>query len=170
MLGGRGPGGAAAGPGCHTTGWYAPTGSVIAPIQPGTRISTCWRFIQSAAPTAITNSDPIASLRIAASPGMWQCAGPARRKAMIALYPTPDQIQALLKDPSDRPVVMLNLLRFKDRATRARRRPHRPGGLPALCRRDGPLRDVEGRPRDLVGARRRAGDRHERRRLSRWRR
>jgi uncharacterized protein (DUF1330 family) len=36
---------------------------------------------------------------------------------MIALYPTPDQIQALLKDPSDRPVVMLNLLRFKDRAT-----------------------------------------------------
>jgi len=31
----------------------------------------------------------------------------------IALYPTAEQIQALLADPSDRPVVMLNLLRFK---------------------------------------------------------
>ena len=36
---------------------------------------------------------------------------------MIALYPTPEQIQALLKGPADRPVVMLNLLRFKERAT-----------------------------------------------------
>jgi uncharacterized protein (DUF1330 family) len=36
---------------------------------------------------------------------------------MIALYPTPEQIQALLKHPSDQPVVMLNLLRFKPRAT-----------------------------------------------------
>jgi len=36
---------------------------------------------------------------------------------MIALYPTPEQIQALLKDPSERPVVMLNLLRFKERAS-----------------------------------------------------
>ena len=36
---------------------------------------------------------------------------------MIALYPTQEQIQALLKEPSDRPVVMLNLLRFKDLAT-----------------------------------------------------
>jgi uncharacterized protein (DUF1330 family) len=36
---------------------------------------------------------------------------------MIALYPTPAQIQELLKDPSDRPVVMLNLLTFKERAT-----------------------------------------------------
>ena len=36
---------------------------------------------------------------------------------MIALYPTPEQIQALLAGPQDRPVVMLNLLRFKDRAT-----------------------------------------------------
>ena len=37
---------------------------------------------------------------------------------MIALYPTPEQIQALLKGPADRPVVMLNLLRFKERATK----------------------------------------------------
>ncbi len=36
---------------------------------------------------------------------------------MIALYPTPEQIQELLAGPADRPVVMLNLLRFKDRAT-----------------------------------------------------
>jgi len=31
----------------------------------------------------------------------------------IALQPTREQIQALLADPSDGPVVMLNLLRFK---------------------------------------------------------
>ena len=31
----------------------------------------------------------------------------------IALYPTPDQIQALLSGPADQPVVMINLLRFK---------------------------------------------------------
>ena len=36
---------------------------------------------------------------------------------MIALYPTPEQIQELLKGPADQPVVMLNLLRFKDRAS-----------------------------------------------------
>lgn len=31
----------------------------------------------------------------------------------IALYPTKEQIQALLADPAETPVVMLNLLRFK---------------------------------------------------------
>ena len=36
---------------------------------------------------------------------------------MIAVYPTPEQIQTLLSGPADQPVVMLNLLRFKDRAT-----------------------------------------------------
>jgi len=36
---------------------------------------------------------------------------------MIAVYPTQEQIQALLAGPADRPVVMLNLLRFKERAT-----------------------------------------------------
>jgi uncharacterized protein (DUF1330 family) len=36
---------------------------------------------------------------------------------MIALYPTPEQIQELLKGPADQPVVMLNLLRFKERAS-----------------------------------------------------
>jgi len=35
---------------------------------------------------------------------------------MIALYPTAEQIQELLKGPADQPVVMLNLLRFKERA------------------------------------------------------
>ena len=40
----------------------------------------------------------------------------------IALYPTQEQIQTLLADPSDGPVVMLNLLRFK------------PGGEPAYLR------------------------------------
>ena len=34
----------------------------------------------------------------------------------MAIYPTSEQIQALLAGPADRPVVMLNLLRFKPRA------------------------------------------------------
>lgn len=36
---------------------------------------------------------------------------------MIALYPTRSQIEALLESPETGPVVMLNLLRFKERAT-----------------------------------------------------
>jgi len=35
----------------------------------------------------------------------------------MSKYPTPEQIQTLLDGPPDRPVVMLNLLRFKERAT-----------------------------------------------------
>jgi uncharacterized protein (DUF1330 family) len=34
----------------------------------------------------------------------------------MAIYPTPDQIQELLRGPADQPVVMVNLLRFKRRA------------------------------------------------------
>jgi uncharacterized protein (DUF1330 family) len=34
----------------------------------------------------------------------------------ISQYPTEDQIQELLKGPADTPVVMLNLLRFKEKA------------------------------------------------------
>ncbi|HEY2388775.1 MAG TPA: DUF1330 domain-containing protein [Candidatus Binatia bacterium] len=34
----------------------------------------------------------------------------------MAIYPTPEQIQTLLAGPPDRPVVMLNLLRFKPQA------------------------------------------------------
>ena len=34
----------------------------------------------------------------------------------IAQYPTPEQVQELLKGPAGTPVVMLNLLRFKKRA------------------------------------------------------
>lgn len=34
-------------------------------------------------------------------------------EATIAVYPTPEQIQALLAGPADQPVVMLNLLCFK---------------------------------------------------------
>jgi uncharacterized protein (DUF1330 family) len=34
----------------------------------------------------------------------------------LSLYPTPEQIQALLAGPADQPVVMLNLLRFKPTA------------------------------------------------------
>ncbi len=34
----------------------------------------------------------------------------------IAQYPTPEQIQELLRGPADVPVVMVNLLRFKPRA------------------------------------------------------
>ena len=36
---------------------------------------------------------------------------------MLALYPHQDQLEALLKSPEAGPVVMLNLLRFKARAT-----------------------------------------------------
>ena len=39
------------------------------------------------------------------------CSAPA-----IALYPTPEQLQALLSGPDDGPVVMVNLLRFKPTA------------------------------------------------------
>ena len=35
---------------------------------------------------------------------------------LIAQYPTAEQIQELLTGPADTPVVMVNLLRFKDRA------------------------------------------------------
>jgi hypothetical protein len=35
----------------------------------------------------------------------------------ISLYPTSAQIQGLLSGPANRPVVMLNLLRFKPMAT-----------------------------------------------------
>ncbi len=34
----------------------------------------------------------------------------------MAIYPTPEQIQTLLQGPPDTPVVMVNLLRFKDRS------------------------------------------------------
>ena len=37
-------------------------------------------------------------------------------RSLIALYPTSEQIQSLLTGAPDRPVVMLNLLRFKPRA------------------------------------------------------
>jgi len=36
---------------------------------------------------------------------------------MIALYPKKEQLETLLKSPESGPVVMLNLLRFKERAT-----------------------------------------------------
>jgi hypothetical protein len=36
---------------------------------------------------------------------------------MIALYPKREQLEALLDGPEGQPVVMLNLLRFKERAT-----------------------------------------------------
>lgn len=52
----------------------------------------------------------------------------------IALYPAKDQIQALLADPAETPVVMLNLLRFK------------PGGEPEYRRYATAMRKlVEGR-------------------------
>jgi uncharacterized protein (DUF1330 family) len=35
---------------------------------------------------------------------------------ILGLYPTPEQIQRLLSGPADVPVVMVNLLRFKERA------------------------------------------------------
>jgi uncharacterized protein (DUF1330 family) len=37
----------------------------------------------------------------------------------MAIYPTPEQIQELLRGPADQPVVMVNLLRFKRRADAA---------------------------------------------------
>jgi uncharacterized protein (DUF1330 family) len=35
----------------------------------------------------------------------------------VAIYPTQAQIQTLLTNPSDQPIVMVNLLRFKPQAT-----------------------------------------------------
>jgi hypothetical protein len=35
----------------------------------------------------------------------------------VALFPTPEQMQSLIADADDQPVVMVNLLRFKARAT-----------------------------------------------------
>src|SRR5262245_21951657 len=117
MLGGRGPSGACSGPGCQTTGWFGWIGSTIRPIQPGTRMRICWRSSHSAAPAASTSTSAIPSLRIAPVLRLCQCGELARRKAMIALYPTKEQIEALLSGPADRPVVMLNLLQFKRTAT-----------------------------------------------------
>ncbi len=37
----------------------------------------------------------------------------------MAIYPTPEQIQKLMAGPPDQPVVMINLLRFKQRADAA---------------------------------------------------
>ena len=34
----------------------------------------------------------------------------------MAIYPTPEQMQELMKGPADQPVVMVNLLRFKPKA------------------------------------------------------
>lgn len=39
----------------------------------------------------------------------------------MAIRPTPEQIQELMDGPADTPVVMVNLLTFKDQATRATR-------------------------------------------------
>jgi uncharacterized protein (DUF1330 family) len=41
---------------------------------------------------------------------------------MIALYPTPEQVQTLLSAPDDKPVVMVNLLRFNPSGEEAYRR------------------------------------------------
>lgn len=38
------------------------------------------------------------------------------QNASIAVYPNPDQFTTLLAGPADQPVVMLNLIRFKERA------------------------------------------------------
>lgn len=43
-------------------------------------------------------------------------------KTMIALYPTPEQVQTLLSAPDDKPVVMVNLLRFNPSGEEAYRR------------------------------------------------
>jgi uncharacterized protein (DUF1330 family) len=37
-------------------------------------------------------------------------------KVENAVYPTPEQIEALRNDPSTEPIVMLNLLKFRDKA------------------------------------------------------
>src|SRR5262249_10005027 len=43
-------------------------------------------------------------------------ANPNRGRTATAIYPTPQQIDTLLAGPADQPVVMVNLLRFKQRA------------------------------------------------------
>ncbi|HBX38979.1 MAG TPA: DUF1330 domain-containing protein, partial [Marinobacter adhaerens] len=47
---------------------------------------------------------------------------------MDAVNPTPEQLQKVLADtPKDQPVVMLNLLRFRDRANYKEEAPERSG-------------------------------------------
>src|SRR5262249_46633477 len=41
---------------------------------------------------------------------------PSPGRTAMAIYPDPQQIETLLAGPADRPVVMVNLLRFKHRA------------------------------------------------------
>jgi hypothetical protein len=41
----------------------------------------------------------------------------APAETFVALFPTPEQMQSLFADADDQPVVMVNLLRFKARAT-----------------------------------------------------
>jgi hypothetical protein len=72
----------------------------------------------------------------------------------MAIYPTPEQIQTLLADPDDRPVVMLNLLRFKP-PPKAAPRADKPPTSAMPSRRE----VVEGEGAPLVGQGRFARDR-----------
>ena len=53
-----------------------------------------------------------------------------KRIRMDAVNPTPEQLQKVLADtPKDQPVVMLNLLRFRDRANYKEEAPERSGRI-----------------------------------------
>jgi uncharacterized protein (DUF1330 family) len=41
---------------------------------------------------------------------------PTSRRIIVAIYPTREQIEELMKGPADQPIVMVNLLKFKPRA------------------------------------------------------
>lgn len=44
------------------------------------------------------------------------CVTSYMREVTMAIYPTPEQMQELMKGPADSPVVMVNLLKFKAKA------------------------------------------------------
>ena len=55
----------------------------------------------------------------------------------ISQYPKPEQIAALIASTETGPVVMVNLLKFKDRADAPRRRDQRHGGVREVRESDG---------------------------------
>ncbi len=63
-------------------------------------------------------------------------------KVENAVYPTPEQIDALRKDPSTEPIVMLNLLKFRDKAQYPDGRKTDLSGMQAYMLYGEPMREV----------------------------
>lgn len=59
-----------------------------------------------------------------------------------ALYPTPERVADLTRDPSDTPIVMLNLLRFRPKAVYADGRPSDLSGREAYLLYGRPMQEI----------------------------